>query len=182
MDNAIDFFAAHYEQEDKEANRALSLFCLSVINQSIKFYVNESDLDDLSLDILIHVLAKLQDHRFHSGDFAAWVHTLAVNYVRSMNRKPKRLVLLEDEQKLWRVDEAFSPSHELLLREVEKALSLMPEESRVLVEMRFWRKMTYHEIAVATGLKQCTVVKRIRSAFQKLNKNLAAHGFDKSMM
>ena len=60
-------------------------------------------------------------------------------------------------------------------------ISTDPELGR-LVKMKIWEGMTYQEISEQTGINRSTVVKRLKSAYQELEKRMIAKGYDDALI
>ena len=48
--------------------------------------------------------------------------------------------------------------------------------------MKIWEGMTYQEISEQTGINRTTVVKRLKSAYQELEKRMIAKGYDDALI
>ena len=50
------------------------------------------------------------------------------------------------------------------------------------LKMKIWEGMTYQEISEQTGINRSTVVKRLKSAYQELEKRMIAKGYDDALI
>jgi RNA polymerase sigma-70 factor (ECF subfamily) len=56
--------------------------------------------------------------------------------------------------------------------QVRIALSELPEEQRMLIELAFFSNLTHERLAVATGVPLGTIKWRIRSGLRKMRESL----------
>ena len=119
----------------------------------------------------------------HAGEIPAegrkaWLFKVARNEALAIRRRAgvtRRVhAELADEQRGEAVD--APPDVEFLRREqveeVRRALELLPDAQRSVVEEKFFQGRTFAEIAVATGLPLGTVLTRMRLALGKLEQRL----------
>ena len=60
---------------------------------------------------------------------------------------------------------------------VRHALSMLPEDLRVLIRMKFDEKMSYKEISEKSGLSVSNVVYKLHSVIKELAVDIKAEGF-----
>ena len=60
---------------------------------------------------------------------------------------------------------------------VRHALSMLPEDSRVLIRMKFDEKMSYKEISEKSGLSVSNVGYKLHSVIKELAVDIKAEGF-----
>ena len=128
---------------------------------------NNDSVEDLYQEIVTHLYEKLKCVYKANGHFGAWLNCVVGNFLCSVYRKkhqdclPLKLDILED------------------LKEAVEGLS---EELGRLVKMKIWEGMTYQEISEQTGINRSTVVKRLKSAYQELEKRMIAKGYDDALI
>lgn len=141
---------------------------------------NENDVNDFFQEISLHISEKLKFVYEGRGYFPAWIHCVVCNYLHSTYRK-KHLdwVLLSTEllnnSKLVCEENGELPAENYLLI-LEKILKEQPEHIQQLIRMRFWSNYTYQEISEITGIHISTVVKRLKTAYMKLRKQMKEQG------
>ena len=127
--------------------------------------------DDLVQDCLTRALGKL--HLWQKGtDLRAWLFTILhnqyVNYVRRSVREGAAVGLTESEPQLTR---APQQGHRLELRDLERAITKLPEEQRSAILLVGLEGMRYEEVAAVLDVPVGTIRSRLsrgREALRKL--------------
>jgi RNA polymerase sigma-70 factor (ECF subfamily) len=117
--------------------------------------------DDLVQDCLARALAKV--HLWREGtDLRAWLFTILhnqyVNYVRRSAREGSAVALSETEINLTT---APAQGKTLELRDMERALGMIPEEQRTVILLVGLEGMRYEEVAEILGVPVGTVRSRL---------------------
>lgn len=97
--------------------------------------------------------------------FGTWVTRICINVCRTMRRKRRSVVSLEE------VPEVASPPPDMTL---SLALRALPEHLRLPLMFQYAEGMSYLEIARTLGISEPTVRGRIFRAKQQLRKELEA--------
>lgn len=123
-------------------------------------------------------------HTFrHKSSYFTWICRIGLNkiadYYRDQVNDNSRWVLPALE-KFAEVDtKELTPLEKLSLAELRAAmrecLSLLPDESRNLLQFRFWRAMSIKEIAALTGLSERAVEGKIYRAKRLLKRLFMLH-------
>lgn len=66
--------------------------------------------------------------------------------------------------------------------DLQCAVGGLPQGLCELVRMKIWEGLTYQEISDRTGINRSTVAKRLRSAYQELEKRMLAMGYDDALI
>lgn len=133
--------------------------------------VGERDhADDLVQDTLERAWSKL--HLFKAGtDLRAWLftvmHNVHVNRVRSA--RPSAPL----DESLPELQQAVPQADVLSIRDLDRALALLPVEQREALLLVALEEMSYEETARALGIPIGTVMSRLSRAREKLRLYLA---------
>ncbi len=137
---------------------------------------NANAADDLVQDCLERAWSKF--HLWRTGtNMRAWMftimHNIHVNQVRKTGSRP-RLVSLAD----WTDDKGSKPSQEkrVEVRNVETALTKLPEEQRAVVLLVGLEELSYQEVARVLDIPIGTVMSRLSRGREKLRQLLAEGG------
>ena len=132
---------------------------------------NEDTADDLVQDCLVRALSK--QHLWVEGtELRAWLFTIMhnqyVNSVRRGVRQGSQVAVSEAEPSLTR---AANQDRRLELRDLNRALALLPEEQRTVILLIGLEGMAYEAVAEVVGIPVGTVRSRLargREALRKL--------------
>jgi len=127
--------------------------------------------DDVTQDVFVKFW---QDpSAFRGGYFAGWLARVTRN--RTIDLLRSRRLLRECELPTT-LPFGSGVEEDLLARldaeQVRKALSELPKEKRMLIELAFFASITHEGLAVATGLPLGTIKWRIRSGLQRMRESL----------
>lgn len=148
---------------------------------------NNDSVEDLYQEIVTHLYEKLKCVYKANGHFGAWLNCVVGNFLCSVYRKkhqdclPLKLDILKDDDCL--VDNYISAERrERKFEDLKEAVEGLSEELGRLVKMKIWEGMTYQEISEQTGINRSTVVKRLKPAYQELEKRMIAKGYDDALI
>lgn len=141
---------------------------------------NYQDAEDISQDVFINVYRKL--YQFDAGKkFGPWIHRIAVNTCISHLRKRSKVVSLafdetymqqyEEENASWVMNPQAEIEKAELKRQMDQAISELPEAYKVLIVLRYQMEYNNQEIADILGIsKENVEVKthRARKALRKI--------------
>jgi RNA polymerase sigma factor (sigma-70 family) len=122
---------------------------------------NEDTADDLVQDCLVRGLSK--QHLWVEGtDLRAWLFTIMhnqyVNFVRRNVRQGCQVAVSDAEPSLTR---AANQDRRLELRDLDRALALLPEEQRVVILLIGLEGMAYETAAEVVGIPVGTIRSRL---------------------
>lgn len=146
-----------------------------------------NDAEDVTMQAFLRIWQALPQFEGRSSP-QSWAYRIAMNCALDNVRRKKRNV----EQSLTiQVDENGSelsvletvadertppPAHEMENNElrirVQKAMRKLPDEHRIVLELRYTEEMDYATIARATGVSIGTVMSRLFNAKRKLKRIL----------
>lgn len=167
---------------------SLSRYDECIMRAIRKSTINNNDsVEDLYQEIVTHLYEKLKCVYKANGHFGAWLNCVVGNFLCSVYRKkhqdclPLKLDILKDDDCL--VDNYISAERrERKFEDLKEAVEGLSEELGRLVKMKIWEGMTYQEISEQTGINRSTVVKRLKSAYQELEKRMIAKGYDDALI
>lgn len=149
--------------------------------QHIFYAVHDEDLaNDIFQETFVKVILSLRKGNYvEQGQFFAWLSRIAHNLVLD-HFKTQRGQCSYDEDGQEFVDETTSQlacvgrEEEMIRMEsiemVQKWITLLPDEQREVVKMRFYQEIPFKEIAEKTGVGISTSLARMRYALLNLRK------------
>jgi len=135
---------------------------------------NLSDADDLIQDCLVRAIAK--QHLWQEGtNLRAWLfsilHNQHINQIRRDLRTGTRVQLNEADPELGR---PAGQDRRLELRDLERALSQLPEEQRAAILLVGLEGFAYQEVADILGVPTGTVRSRISRGRDTMRRLMSA--------
>ena len=115
-------------------------------------------------------------HKAQQETIKGWLFRVAYNEAMLLRRKQE--VDQRATRKVgWQASPASEPVDTALLREevierVRRGLETLPPDQRLVVRLKIYEEKTFAEIAQELGIPLGTVVTRMRTALQKLNREL----------
>lgn len=149
--------------------------------QHISYAVHDEDLaNDIFQETFVKVILSLRKGNYvEQGQFFAWLSRIAHNLVLD-HFKTQRGQCSYDEDGQEFADETTSQlacvgrEEEMIRMEsiemVQKWITLLPDEQREVVKMRFYQEIPFKEIAEKTGVGISTSLARMRYALLNLRK------------
>lgn len=144
-----------------------------VFGVCLKYLRNKEDAKDAAMEIMESLMDKLLQHEI--SNFPSWLHTVSRNYclmrIRSRKedlfiefdkRKSEQIPVESDEDLHQRIEE------EAQLNEMGKAIVSLNPEQKQCIQLFFFEKRSYDEIAKETGYS----VNKVKSHIQNGKRNL----------
>ena len=148
----------------------------------IMFVVRDEDTaNDIFQDTFVKVIVRLQQRQYtDSGKFMFWItriaHNVIMDWYRSQQYDP--IVELSDDNDLsnlrgeatvdaCREDELV---REQVLTDVKRIMNALPAPQREVVYMRYYKQLSFKEIAELTGVSINTALGRMRYAILNMRR------------
>ena len=111
------------------------------------------------------------------AQFSTWLYRIAYNTFLNHCRRPRPVLPLEDDLAATLPDPDPGPERQAgaaeAARRLRRAVLSLPEELRFTVAARYWAELPASEIALAEGIGEAAVRKRLRRALVLLADALA---------
>ena len=140
-----------------------------VFGSCLKYFKNKPDADDAVSEIFVLIDKKLKTHEV--SNFKSWLYTVTRNYCIEVLRKKNR-----HRDKISTAESMYSESifhpddieDEDVLKKLEKCIEALPEKQRMTIDLFYYQKVTYKNIALKMGLSW----DKVRSFMQNGRRNL----------
>ena len=162
----------------KRWEKPLLNYCYRMINDI-------SLAEDLRQEVFLRIYRSAKTYR-PTAQFSTWMYRIATNLCLDILAKQRRRketpidAYLESESDGFDerlIDPSESPDATVLKKEIESqvrsALACLPEDQRVVVTLRHYNDMKFHEIAAIVERPISTVKSRMAAALERLNKMLS---------
>jgi len=135
---------------------------------------NEDTAGDLTSKVFLKALLNIKKYKHMGFPFSSWLYRIASNEVNLYYRKSNKTTEVELMEKdvLYLLEEMKQPE-DLKQQEIMiNALNQLPLPTAELIEMRFFEKLSFKEIATILGVKPVTAKIRVYRALDKLKKQI----------
>ena len=173
--------AAYISGNNNAFDRLLKRYESKVFTYILYSVQDEELAQDLFQDCFIKIITKLQNGQYtENGKFASWVMRIAHNLVIDYHRQRQNTQLLSnDESDVDLFNNASiavddNREREMIdtqtMNEVKTLIRLLPKNQREVVLMRFYKDMSFKEIAEVTNVSINTALGRMRYALINMRK------------
>ena len=170
-----DMLVAAYAEGDNKAFDALLMRHQSRVFSYICTIVKNRDIaDDIFQETFIKAITTIRQGRYsETGKFTSWITRIAHNLIIDFYRQDKSdtTVSSDDESVdiLNSKDLTEGNIEDFLVdsqinKDIHRIIGALPESQREVLDMRFFRDMSFKEIAEATGVRINTALGRMRYA------------------
>ena len=172
--NEAELVARAQSGERNAFSELVRMHAQGVMNVIYRMCGDAQIAEDAAQETFIQAWLHLASYRPQTS-LRNWLYRIAVNAATDMLRKEKRILpnALED---LHLQDPQLGPEALLFQEErtalVQKAILSLPEASRVVLVMREYEEMSYHEIAETLNIPLGTVMSRLNYARKTLKDKL----------
>jgi RNA polymerase sigma-70 factor (ECF subfamily) len=142
--------------------------------QIFRFVYQRTDSEDSAADLTSQVFLKamlsLKKYQFRGLPFASWLYRVATNEVNLEYRKNKlQRVFSTSTENLLNVAQEFpDDGTEDMIQSILKSLNTLNYEEMELMEMRYFEKRPFKEIAEITGITENNLKVKVHRIIQKL--------------
>lgn len=187
-----ELLVSQFSQGDNSAFETLLLRHKQRIFSYIYNIVKEENIaDDIFQETFIKVITTIKSGRYNSeGKFINWVtriaHNLTIDYYR---RLASEKTVSNDDYENYDILNSASlcdtsqqdyAEWEDLLTDVENLITLLPEEQRKIVTMRFYKKLSFKEISDIENISINTALGRMRYALLNMRRYAKKHNIQLS--
>jgi RNA polymerase sigma-70 factor (ECF subfamily) len=129
---------------------------------------------DLTGQVFLKALTNLSGYQFKGVPFASWLYRIAHNEMMQLFRsqKDKRVVNADIGDLRFICEEGEVTYFEEYIPAIKKLITELKEEDLQLVEMRFFERRPFKEIADILGITEVNAKVRMYRILEKLKKQL----------
>lgn len=178
---ADDRLVAAYAKGDNSAFDELLLRHQSRVYSYILHIVKNSDLaEDLFQETFVKAIMTIKQNRYtETGKFSAWIsriaHNLIIDYFRQEKSENTVSADEEDTNLLNRKDLSEDNIEDVMIydqiqTDVKRIVDALPESQREVLIMRYYKDMSFKEIAEATNVSINTALGRMRYAILNMRR------------
>lgn len=160
---------------NRHKNRLFNFIYSKVLDRDIA--------DDVFQDTFIKVIKTLKKGLYNEeGKFLPWImriaHNLVIDYFRKKNRIPQ---FNNNDFDIFQIihDKSLNAEktiiNDQIISDLQKIILELPDDQKEVLMMRFYRNMSFKEIAESTGVSINTALGRMRYALINLRKVIQAN-------
>jgi len=152
-----------------------------VYNYCLRMTFNSSDAMDLMQEVFLAIYRNLPSYR-GQNQFKGWMMRIAANkttdFLRSRGRNPLHRAgeVSDDSYKSPEIHQTLSQNHDPAEhyntnkknQQIKEILNKLPDEQKLVVELKFFQHFTFEQIGRQTGTPVNTVKTRLYAALNKL--------------
>ncbi|PQL95255.1 RNA polymerase sigma factor [Apibacter adventoris] len=175
---------AYIEGKEEALEILLNRHKLKVFNYINRKVNNQELAEDLFQDVFIKVLLTLKEGKYNEeGKFLPWVlrisHNLIIDYFRMVNKTK----VINESSNTYNEDYSIfdfvkiseSSIEDLIIdeqinKDLKKLIATLPKDQREVLELRFYKELSFKEIAEETNVGINTALGRMRYAIINLRK------------
>ena len=184
-----DTLVASYVQGNNEAfDELLARHQARIYNYILMMVKSEDVANDIFQDTFVKVVTTLKQGRYtDTGRFAAWLTRIARNLVIDFFRQEKSLGKLSTDDSdidiLNRRELSDGTIEDEMIDlqiqdDVRALLRRLPDNQRRVIVMRYYKNLSFKEIASATGVSINTALGRVRYAILNMRRMAAEHNIE----
>lgn len=146
----------------------------------VRIVKNEDVANDIFQDTFVKAIMNIRKGRYtDTGKFPAWIsriaHNLIIDYYRQEKSENLQSCDIDEVDLLNRKELSEATVEDLLITEqihddVRLLIDELPEAQREVLMMRYYRNMSFKEIAEATGVSINTALGRMRYAILNMRR------------
>lgn len=170
-----DMLVAAYAEGDNKAFDALLMRHQSRVFSYICTIVKNRDIaDDIFQETFIKAITTIRQGRYsETGKFTSWITRIAHNLIIDFYRQDKSDTTVSSDDETVDIlnskDLTEGNIEDFLVdsqinKDIHRIIGALPESQREVLDMRFFRDMSFKDIAEATGVSINTALGRMRYA------------------
>ena len=129
---------------------------------------------DLSSQVFLQAMQKLSAYTYRGVPFSAWLFRMAINEVAMYYRRhqKRRVVSLEDQQLTDLLADLDDDPQPLPLEPMVQALDQLKESDLELIELRYFEKRPYREIADLLEITENNAKVKVHRILERIKRRL----------
>lgn len=151
-----------------------------VFNYIFKIVKNEDIANDIFQDTFVKAIMTIKQGRYtENGKFPAWIsriaHNLIIDYYRQEKSENMQSCDVEDVDILNKKEFSEETIEDVIITDqiysdVKHLVKILPDLQREVLLMRYYKNMSFKEIAEATGVSINTALGRMRYAILNMRR------------
>lgn len=171
--------AAYADGNNEAFDTLLARHQQRVFNYIFHIVKNRDVADDIFQDTFVKAISTIKQGRYtETGKFSAWITRIAHNLIIDSFRQDRNPLLSTDNEDLNLLNKKELSEDTIedfmidsqITTDVRRIMDSLPETQRQVLEMRFYKDMSFKEIADATNVSINTALGRMRYAILNMRR------------
>lgn len=157
-------------EKDRDAQFELyKLYYRQMYNTSLRIVNNSAEAEDIMQDSFLDAFAKIADYS-GEGNFGGWLRRIVVNNsLDALKRRKNEVISLDENIQIEeQMTETLEENTEYKVREIKKALTLLPDDYRTIISLFLIEGYDHEEISQIMKISYSASRTRYSRARQKL--------------
>lgn len=172
----VQYLVRRAKEGDKEAfSRLVRLMMKDVVALTFRMTQDRDGAFDLAQETFVSAWQSIRSFR-EEAKFESWLYRIAankaLNYLKQRSRRPVASIDSLETEALVSGLSPDNPEQLLRAKEMQKGvlefMAELPAQQRLVFDLRFYKELTFEEIAKITGKAVGTVKTHYREAIIKL--------------
>ncbi len=172
----LNWVRASQDGDASAFNRLVLKWEQKIYNLSLRMLHDQDDAADSTQEIFLLAFRNIKKFR-HGAQFSTWLYRIAVNHCLSiLNCRPRRDYFrnqsIEESGTNRCLAVGGQQEKELLRNERQQrifdSLALLPDEQRVVIELKFFQEETFEAISKILNVPQSTIKSRFYASLEIL--------------
>jgi len=135
---------------------------------------NQDAAADITSQVFLKALVNLKKYEFRGFPFSSWLYRIALNEVNQHYRQTKktRMVNLDENNIKEIIEESGSVFNEEKREKLISALGSLDDEKLMLIEMRFFEKRRFKEIAQVLNITENNAKVKTYRVLEEMKKKM----------
>jgi RNA polymerase sigma-70 factor (ECF subfamily) len=146
-----------------------------IYNAAFRILGNRDDAADVTQTVFLRVFERIDQYN-PEYKFFSWIYRIAINESINQRNRSKNLQSYEDEHVSLDSNPEDSVDADKLSDIIQAGLMKLREDYRVVVVLRHFSEMSYHDISGILSIPEKTVKSRLYSARQLMKAQLIELG------
>ena len=127
---------------------------------------------DITSEVFLKALSKLQGFRFRNVPFSAWLYRIAINEVYQFYRKNQKVrkVVIDDRMLQMLADDVEENGLVEKVSKLEWVLQKLSHKEVQLIELRYYEGHSFKEVANILNIKENNAKVKVHRLLKKLKK------------
>lgn len=172
--NINDELIKRCRENDRDAQFELyKIYYRQMYNTSLRIVNNTAEAEDIMQESFLDAFRKIGDYT-GEGNFGGWLRRIVVNNSLDALKKRKQEVMFQEEMlEMETPDDQKEDNIEYRIEEIKKAMTLIPEDHRVIISLFLFEGYDHEEISQVLNISYAASRTRFSRARHKLLTTLA---------